>query len=229
MLSGPIASIIDELRAGLEFDSLKWERRSGSSDRDRLGRACAPRYPVNINDLFMLLGLTVITAVGFFQGTIRLMVSIFAFYLALVLASLYYRIVGVFLINNLDTSPVAAPGVGFGLVLILSFIVLVIALLYTFRYAQVPHGLLILDRVIGAVLGLVLGGLIMGMYAIIMRFIFIDNSLASQVTWPIMFWLQNDVRRSFMVGFFLSDVLPLILNRLDPVLPDEANIIFRIR
>jgi uncharacterized membrane protein required for colicin V production len=184
---------------------------------------------VNINDLLMLLGLVVVTAIGFFQGTIRLVVSIFAFYLALVLASLYYRIVGVFLINNLDTSATAAPAVGFGIVLMISFIVLVSALLYTFRYAQVPHSLQILDRTIGAALGLVLGGLVMGMYAILMRFIFIDNSLASQVNYPIVVALQNDVRRSFVIGFFLSDVLPLILNFLDPVLPDEANVIFRIQ
>jgi membrane protein required for colicin V production len=184
---------------------------------------------VNINDLFILLGLIVFTAVGFSQGTIRVVVSIFSFYLALVLASLYYRIVGVFLMNRLDTSPTAAPAVGFGLVLLFSFIVLVAALLYTFRYAQVPNSLQILDRTIGAVLGLVLGGLIMGMYAVVMRYIFIDHNLTAEVTWPVARAFQSSVRSSFMIQFFLSDVLPLILNTLDPVLPDEANVIFNIQ
>jgi hypothetical protein len=113
--------------------------------------------------------------------------------------------------------------------LLLSFIVVVAALLYTFRYAETPRSLQVPDRVLGAVLGLVMAALVMGTYATIMRFLFIDNDLAAQATFPVVRAFQNDVRASFVIVFMLNEVLPLIFRTLDPILPDAANVFFSIR
>lgn len=184
---------------------------------------------MNGHDLVMLLGLALITALGFFQGTIRLLVSLLSFYLSIVLASLYFRIVGAWLSRRLGTSQTTAPAIAFALVLIISFIVLVIALLYTFRYARTPSSLQVPDRVFGAVLGLLLGALSMGMYAVIMRFLFIDNDLTAETGFPLVRFIQNSARSSFMIRYFQNELLPLIFRTLDPVLPDDANVIFRTR
>jgi uncharacterized membrane protein required for colicin V production len=184
---------------------------------------------VNINDIVILLGLAIITLIGFAQGTIRLVIALFSFYLSIVLSSLYFRIVGAWLQRRLGTSEAAAPGVAFALILLLSFIVVVAALLYTFRYAETPRSLQVPDRVLGAVLGLVMAALVMGTYATIMRFLFIDNDLAAQATFPVVRAFQNDVRASFVIVFMLNEVLPLIFRTLDPILPDAANVFFSIR
>jgi membrane protein required for colicin V production len=51
---------------------------------------------MNAIDILYILLLLGGLALGFFQGTIKLLIAVIAFYVGLVLASLYYQVIGNF-------------------------------------------------------------------------------------------------------------------------------------
>lgn len=179
-----------------------------------------------VDGLFIVLLLCGL-AIGFFQGTIRLLVAIVAFYVSIVLASLYFGIVGSFYLARFRSSPEVSQITGFATVLLVSFLLLTAAGLYTFRYAKMPSSLDFIDRILGTVLGMVMGALLLGILAIILTRLFINSDTAGSLTWPIMIAFQGSVRTSFLVDFFRSYILPLIYATVQPILPEQSSIIFR--
>ncbi len=184
---------------------------------------------MNFIDLLFILLLLAGLALGFFQGTIKLLVAIVAFYVGIILASLYFPTVGNFFRLRFHSTPEVSQITAFALILLVSFLLLTIAGLYTFRYAKMPASLDFIDRIVGTVLGLVLGTLFMGMLAILLQGLFIDRDVAGSVSFPVMRSLQDGVRRSFLVAFFGNQILPLIYATVRPVLPRESDFIFRVR
>lgn len=180
-------------------------------------------------DLFYILILLAGLALGFFQGTIKLLVAIVAFYVGIILASLYFSFVGNFFRQRFGSTPEVSQITAFAVILLISFLLLTVAGLYTFRYAKIPASLDFLDRILGTLLGLFLGTLFLGMFSILLQGLFIDRDVAGSVAFPIMRALQTGVRRSFLVGFFGNQILPLIYATVRPVLPRESDFIFRVR
>jgi membrane protein required for colicin V production len=168
-------------------------------------------------------------ALGFFQGTIKLVITIIAFYVSIVLASLYFQILGSFFRVRFGTTLEIGQITAFGFILLLGFILLTIAGLYTFRYAQMPPSLDFVDRIVGTLLGLVLGGLVLGILASILESLFILRNPAATITWPIMRAFQGSVRGSLLVDLFADNILPLIYVSVRPLLPAESDLIFRVR
>jgi uncharacterized membrane protein required for colicin V production len=175
--------------------------------------------------IFLLGGL----ALGFFQGTIRLIVAIVAFYVGIVLASLYFTTVGLFFQRRFHSTLFVGQITAFTIILLVSFLLLTIAGLYTFRYARMPTSLDFIDRILGTLLGLLLGGLFLGMLALLLKDLFIYQDVAGSITFPVMRSFQNGVRSSFLVIFFANQILPLIYTTVQPVLPRDAEIIFRFQ
>src|SRR5215216_7146193 len=93
-------------------------------------------FPMNGIDLLFILLLLAGLALGFFQGTIKLLIAIVAFYIGIILASLYFPIVGNFFRVRFHASLEVGQIMAFGLILLLSFLLLTVAGLYTFRYAK---------------------------------------------------------------------------------------------
>lgn len=184
---------------------------------------------MNFIDILFILLLLAFLALGFFQGTIKLLVAIISFYISIILASLYFQYVGGFLRQRLHTSPAMAQIVGFALILFLIFILLMLAGFYTFRYAKLPASLDFIDRIIGTLLGLVMGGLMLGMLALILDILLIQGNPASEITFPIMNTIQSAARTSIMIDYFKIQVLPMILNLVRPFLPAEAFRMFGLR
>lgn len=184
---------------------------------------------MNLTDLTLLLLVFGFLALGFFQGTIKLLVAIISFYVSIILASLYFQSLGNVFRQRFGGSLEGGQISAFAVILLLGFLLLTLAGVYTFRYAQLPPSLDFLDRVLGTLLGLILGGLLVGMLAELLQIFFVDGSPARSITFPIMRSIQTSVRGSFLVSFFRSNVLPLIFALVGPFLPAEANIIFRLR
>ena len=180
-------------------------------------------------DLLFILLLLAGLALGFFQGTIKLVIAIIAFYVGIILASLYFPIVGNFFRVRFHASLEVGQIMAFALILLISFLLLTVAGLYTFRYAKMPPGLDFIDRIIGTMLGLLLGTLFLGMLAILLQGLFIDRDVAGSVSFPIMRSFQGGVRSSFLVSFFGNQILPLIYTTVKPLLPRESDFIFRVR
>src|SRR5262245_46425949 len=114
---------------------------------------------MNFVDLLFLLLLLGGLALGFFQGTIKLLVAIVAFYVGILLASLYFTTVGLTFMRRFNSSLQVGQITAFAVILLVAFLLLTVAGLYTFRYARLPSGLDFLDRMVGTVLGLVMAGL----------------------------------------------------------------------
>lgn len=180
-------------------------------------------------DLFYILLLLVGLAIGFFQGTIKLLVAIVAFYVGIILASLYFPTVGNFFRVRFGSTLEVSQITAFATILLISFLLLTVAGLYTFRYAKIPASLDFLDRILGTLLGLFLATLFLGMFSILLQGLFIDRDVAGSVSFPVVRALQGGVRRSFLVSFFGNQILPLIYASVRPVLPRESDFIFRVR
>lgn len=183
---------------------------------------------MNAVDILFILLLLGGLAIGFFHGTIRLAISIVALYVSIVLASLYFQVVGNFFRTRMGTSLEAGQVVAFAMIMLVSFLLLTIAGLYTFRYARIPAGLDFIDRIIGLLLGLVLSGLLLGMLALILKDLFIDMNTARSLNFPITQWFQGSARTSLLLRFFAGNILPLIYATLQPFLPAESALIFRL-
>lgn len=184
---------------------------------------------MNLIDILFLLGVLGGLALGFFQGTIRLAIAIVSFYVSIILASLYFQALGRFFRERFGTSFDVAQIVAFGVILLVAFLLITTAGLYTFRYATMPAGLDFIDKIVGTLLGLVLGALFLGMLAILLEQLFVFRDTAGAVTFPIVKAIQSGVRGSVLVQFFANNILPLIYQSLKPILPRETEIIFLIR
>ncbi len=184
---------------------------------------------MNVMDLMFILLLLAGLALGFFQGTIKLLIAIVAFYVGIVLSSLYFQIVGSFFRRRFGSSQEVGEITAFAVILVFSFLLLTIAGLYTFRYARMPASLDFIDRIIGTLLGLVMGALFMGMFAILLKDLFVFRELGDLRGLPVMAAFQSSVRSSFLVEFFADNILPWIYSSVRPVLPRESEIIFKVR
>ena len=169
-------------------------------------------------------------ALGFFQGTIRLLIAIVAFYVGIVLASLYFTTVGLVFQRRFSSTLYVGQITAFAIILLVSFLLLSIAGFYTFRYAKMPASLDFIDRIVGTLCGLFLGALFLGMLAIVLKDLFVYQDVAGTVTFPIVRLIQRGVRESFLIGFFSNQILPLIFTTMRPILPrDAVDVIFRFQ
>jgi uncharacterized membrane protein required for colicin V production len=184
---------------------------------------------MNLIDLLFLLILLGGLALGFFQGTVKLLIAIIAFYVGIVLASLYFQSVGNFFRLRFNSSAEVGQITAFATVLALSFLLLTVAGLYTFRYFKLPSSLDFIDKILGTLLGLVIAALFMGILAILLKDLFVFRNPASSASLPVVISFQASVRSSTLVGFFGDNILPLIYSSVRPVLPRESDIIFRVR
>jgi uncharacterized membrane protein required for colicin V production len=184
---------------------------------------------MNAMDVLFILLVLAGLAVGFFQGTIKLVIAIISFYVSIVLSSLYFQIVGRFFRQRFGTTLEVGQITAFGLILLVSFLLLTLAGLYTFRYAKMPPSLDFIDRIVGTLLGLVMGALLLGIFASLLESLFVFRNPSGILTFPFMRAFQGAVRSSFLVSFFANNILPLIYASVQPVLPAEADLIFRNR
>lgn len=183
---------------------------------------------MNFLDFLFILLFFGMLAAGFFQGLVRLLVLVIAFYLSLVLASLYYPALGEFFVRTFDTQRFVGQYVAFTMVLLVGFLLLSVAGLYTFRYFRVPGGLEYVDRILGTVLGLLFGGLIIGILATLLYNLMVLRG-GREIDLPLFRIFGNAVASSVMVNYFSTQILPLAYTFLDPILPDGVNLLFRVQ
>ncbi len=182
---------------------------------------------MNFIDLFFLLLFVGALALGFAQGMVRLIVVVIAFYLSLVLASLYFPALANVFVFRFGAARYVGEYMGFVLVLLISSLILSAAGLYTFRYAQLPGQLQYVDRLIGLALGLFFGTLLISIFAVVLWNMMIVRG-GRNVDFPIMRFLGNQVAGSTLLQFFANELLDQIYTLLDPILPDGAQIIFQV-
>lgn len=183
---------------------------------------------MNLADVFFLLLFVGAVALGFFQGMVRLLVLILAFYLSVVLASLYFPAIATMMVNRFGTERYVGEYFGFVIVLLLGVFILGAAGLYTFRYAQLPGQLQYIDRILGLVLGLLFGTLLISLFAVVLWNLMITRG-GRTIDFPLMRFLGNQVAGSTLLQLFANQILDQVYAVVDPILPDGAQIIFQVR
>jgi membrane protein required for colicin V production len=143
-----------------------------------------------------------------------------------VLASLYFRFLAVFFTRRGTTSQIA-ESISFFVILLLCFVVLFAAGVYTFRYARMPGRLDYLDRIVGTLLGLLLAALVSVVLAMVLNYAFVRNDPAASASMPLTRGFQASVRSSALSPLLLEFVLPRLYRSVAPFLPDAAQPFFR--
>ncbi len=161
---------------------------------------------------------------GFFQGVVRVSIMIFAFYLSVVLASLYFPPVGQWVQRTFRAPELVAQYIGFFVVALLAFIALTMAITYTLRYAEVPARFALFDKMLGALLGLVLAALIAGLVAMLLWNLMIVRGGRS-IDAPLLPWLGGQVFSSVLLRLFANSILPVVYDLVSPILPPSARIL----
>lgn len=180
---------------------------------------------MNFIDILFILIFFGVLAAGFFQGMIRLIVLIAALYLSVVLASLYYAPLGEFFVRRFGAERYIGQYTAFFLVLLVAFLFLAIAGLYTFRYWRLPGSLQYLDRIVGTVLGMFLGTLVIGIFATLLYNLMVIRG-GRNIDLPLFRSIGDAVASSVMVRYFSTTLLPLAYNAVDPLLPEGADLLF---
>jgi uncharacterized membrane protein required for colicin V production len=183
--------------------------------------------PMPFIDILILLSVIVTFAFGFFKGVIKILIAIGAFYLAIILASLYFKFLARALAANSRTSPQFLEMLCFLIIFVVAFLIFLWAGLYTFRYVKISGRLQYLDKVLGSLAGLVLGALFASMFAMMFRYLFITYQIANTIDYPFLVELQASTKNSFFSNIFLRFILPAIYTPLSPILPENADIVFR--
>ncbi len=96
----------------------------------------------------------------------------------------------------------------FAMILLVAFLLLTVAGLYTFRYARMPASLDFIDRIAGTMLGLVMACLFLGMLGVIFQAAVLWARFRCRPADHLI--VPSSVRGSFLVGFFSNRMLPLI-------------------
>lgn len=180
---------------------------------------------MNFMDAVFILALVGILLLGFFQGMVRMLVLILAFYLSALLATLYYPALGGFFYSRMGGQLEANFYIGFFVVLLITFGLLAWAGIFTFRYARLPGKLALLDHSLGMFLGLGLAALILGMLSVLFWNFFVVWG-AETIDFPLFPMLGGSVRGSRIMNLFQDNILPSVYDTIRPFFPPGAEFIF---
>lgn len=162
---------------------------------------------------------------GFFYGIIRVIVVLVTLYVSLVLASLYFTSLGLFLENRYDLTLEIARLLSFAFVMLTSFSLLSIVGLYTFRHTRLPPKLQHFERLSGVLFGIVLAILFIGILALFFWNFALERAANHDPSAPFTTWLDRSIFDSLVVQYVGIQIAPDVSSMVGPFLPDGAKLI----
>lgn len=166
-------------------------------------------------------------ALGFFRGVVRLTIMLVSFYIAVFLASFYFMPFSTFIVNKTSTGPDVAIFMAFFIVTILTFVLVTLAGLYTFREVEMPGQLMYVDKFLGVFVALVLVSLVLGITSVMLWNMMITHGVG-RIDYAPARIIGRNVQTSLLLKYFSAHILPRAYNFADPVLPDAVEILFRM-
>lgn len=162
---------------------------------------------------------------GFFQGTLRMGIMLLGFYLSVVLSLLYYPLLGGWLLSNFGGTAYVSQYIAFFILLIVSFLILVAAGWYTFRYVEIRGPMQYIDKFIGVFLGIGLGSFAIGILSLLLWNLMVTRG-GCGIGLPLFGILCDSVQSSFLLRYFANDILPGLYTNVEAFLPAGAEYIF---
>lgn len=178
-------------------------------------------------DIVLVGAIIAIAALGFFQGTLKVICALLVFFASLILAGLYYNWMSIALTRR-GVDHILADISSFTILVVVAFVLLLAATLYTFRYVHIPARLEILDRLVGTGVGIVLGFVVSSMLALVLRYAFVNHSLAGSGSLALLSGLQRSVRGSTLASLLVQRIVPHLYVLLAPFLPEAARALFTL-
>lgn len=175
-------------------------------------------------DLFLLLLLFGVLAIGFFHGIIRVTVLLIAWYFSEVLASLYATVLGLYLEDRYGIALYIGRYTSFIVIFLAFFLFLAVAGLYTFRHVKLPLGLRYFDRVGGVLVGLILAAVIIGNVCLLLWYLLEIGGIESN--WLLVRWASLSAQQSFALHFFQIYILPWLYILVEPFFPEQIKVLF---
>lgn len=168
---------------------------------------------------FLLIGALI---VGFFHGTLHATILLLTFYLCLIISSLYFPLVSTILARKFESETFVAEYVSFILLLVSSFTFFAIAFLHTFQAIRPQGKFALLDRIVGAFIGLFLATLFIIVLTVVLWNLLITRQ-AAQFPTPIMQFLGQNVQHSRYIDYLGMSTSTQVNNYLQQILPEESR------
>ncbi|NJP06039.1 MAG: CvpA family protein [Chloroflexaceae bacterium] len=180
---------------------------------------------MNIIDIIFVAVVLVLAVSGFSSGAIRMALFLLAWYISVVLSSLYFQALGNMLNNQFGASIIVADAAGFSLLLLLSFTVLALGISFIFRHIRLPRRLVALDQMLGLSFGLILALLVIGVFTQVLQYVTISADIQANSE-PWFNWLVTSAEDSRLTTYVANNVIPDVYAYVDPVLPESASMLF---
>ena len=176
-------------------------------------------------DIIIVLLLFAALLVGWTQGMPRLMMIAGALYTGFLLASVYYHLFAVSLASMFNIqSGFVADLVSFALLDVLVTVVMVALLLSLFGHVEIKGRAAVFDRILGSVMGLLVGVFVIGILITLLRVPFEANQtkLNSSADMPIIQMFNSNYEKSTLAGIFIRTT-PILMTGVVPLLPADAR------
>ncbi len=178
--------------------------------------------PLNWIDIAIAAALVAAAGIGFVHGLLRLLFATAAGYIAFILSSQYFHVVGVWLSGMFpDSSEVALDAVGFVMVFLIAQVGVNGLGVGAYRQTRLSR-LGVLDQLAGSFIGLFLGFMIVSVVLLTLNF-------AVKVPWPGMemakLALTEEAANSSLMKMFLA-AIPGIAETAKPWLPSALPNLF---
>lgn len=181
----------------------------------------------NVFDLLVLLVMAALFILGFIQGTIRRLLGIASILFSFFLAAQLRQPLGDYLSANWRQFPAEyAVMLGFGLVFVLG--VIVFSLLIQTRYTKAPlfEKNVVVDEVIGGLLGILQGVLLLGAAIIVLDTYFRLGLPPSPGELPFLRSFFEAYDGSGTAVVFRGTLIPAFLAITGPLVPDSIKLFF---
>ncbi len=176
-------------------------------------------------DIIIVLLLFASLLVGWTQGIPRLVMIAGALYTGFLLASVYYHLFAVSLASMFKIqSGFVADLVSFALLDVLVTLLMVALLLSLFGHVEVKGRAAVFDKVLGSVMGLLVGVFVIGILITLLRVPFEANQtkLNSSADMPIIQMFNSNYEKSTLAGNFMRTT-PILMSSVVPLLPADAR------
>lgn len=163
--------------------------------------------------------------VGWKHGTPKALLIIASIYTGFLLASIYYHLTALFLVKMFGLSKgFASDLIGFITFDLLVSLLMVALLLNLFSHVKIGGKLMVFDRIMGALLGLVAGGIVISIFVTMMKVPYEDNKQNVDVArdLPLMQLFNSEYNKSILAPRFVL-AAPLLATSVKPMLPPEAQ------
>ncbi len=183
---------------------------------------------MNVTDVVLFLLLAGAFFLGFFQGGLRMLVTLLAWLAAFVLAANLRGPIGNYLSGYwTQYSADHTRMLAFGILFVVLFVIAIVAIQIGYRRPPALSRFPVLDEAGGGVLGLVVGVLVLCALIVILDSFYATGSVIGQGEAPYVRDLHQTLAGSGVANWLRASLLPVLAILLGPLIPGDIAGVMR--